>query len=312
MVGSSPPAAPAHGSPLTLGSPLNRAQLSIAAIILISFTTLLAMFLVTLSANDDSPDRRDPVEEANNSVGLGHVHGLGVDPGDKTLYAATHYGVFRVAEGEAERVADRWQDTMGFAVVGPQHFLASGHPDLRDDLPPHLGLIESRDGAETWQAISLQGEADLHAIELLGDSVVAFDATSRSLVVSDDRQTWRSLDKRPLVDLAVDPADVQSVYATTPKGELLRFDVDTGQAAPVEAPPLVFIDWDERGLVGLTAAGEVFLRDEVSDWQELAPVRGQVQAFDASPVGWHAATDEGIVTSTDRGLTWQFVPGATG
>lgn len=59
---------------------------------------------------------------------LGHVHGLGVDPQDGDLYLASHFGVFRVVDGEPERVADRWQDTMGFAVVGSGHFLASGHP----------------------------------------------------------------------------------------------------------------------------------------------------------------------------------------
>jgi hypothetical protein len=34
---------------------------------------------------------------------------------------------------------------MGFAVVGPDHMIGSGHPDVRTDLPPLLGLIQSRD-----------------------------------------------------------------------------------------------------------------------------------------------------------------------
>ena len=85
------------------------------------------------------------------------MHGLGVDPGDNTLYVASHNGVFLVNNDcERERVADRWQDTMGFAVVGPGHFLGSGHPDLNEeDLPSSLGLIESTDGAETWDPVSL-------------------------------------------------------------------------------------------------------------------------------------------------------------
>lgn len=66
-------------------------------------------------------------------AGLEHVHWLGVDPADGKLYAATHTGLFRVAgEGEPVRVADRYQDTMGFTVVGPRHFVASGHPGLDD------------------------------------------------------------------------------------------------------------------------------------------------------------------------------------
>ena len=94
-------------------------------------------------------------------TGVVHVHGIGVDPGDGTLYAATHHGVFRIPErGDARRIADRFQDTMAFTVVGERHFLASGHPSLEDETlrvegkPPLLGLIESTDAAETWRPLS--------------------------------------------------------------------------------------------------------------------------------------------------------------
>lgn len=41
-------------------------------------------------------------------VGIEHVHRLGVDPADGVLYAATHFGLWRIPEeGEATRVADR-------------------------------------------------------------------------------------------------------------------------------------------------------------------------------------------------------------
>jgi hypothetical protein len=37
---------------------------------------------------------------------------LCVDPADGTLYAATHYGTFRLAgDGKAERVGESFQDT---------------------------------------------------------------------------------------------------------------------------------------------------------------------------------------------------------
>src|SRR5688572_22648573 len=101
---------------------------------------------------------------ADADTGVVHVHGLGIDPADGVLYAATHHGVFRIPEdGEALRIADRYQDTMGFTVVGPHRFLASGHPSLADDhlrvegKPPLLGLIESTDAAKTWRPLSLLG-----------------------------------------------------------------------------------------------------------------------------------------------------------
>lgn len=77
-------------------------------------------------------------------------------PADGALYAATHTGLFRLdGDGNVERIADRYQDTMGFTVAGPDEFLASGHPDLRDKelqvegKPPLLGLIESPDAGRT-------------------------------------------------------------------------------------------------------------------------------------------------------------------
>lgn len=76
--------------------------------------------------------------------GMAHVHALGVDPQDGTLYAGTHYGLFRVPEqGAATLVADRVQDFMGFTVIGPNHYLASGHPGEGQESPSSLGLIES-------------------------------------------------------------------------------------------------------------------------------------------------------------------------
>src|SRR5918992_2246739 len=63
-----------------------------------------------------------------------HVHGLGINPADGSLFIATHTGLFRVGRDSqrAVRVGDRFQDTMGFSVVGADRFLGSGHPDARD------------------------------------------------------------------------------------------------------------------------------------------------------------------------------------
>ena len=182
--------------------------------------TAIAVTAVACSAQEVADDGSRPEPTSAESV-VGHVHGLGVDPGDDTLYVASHFGVFRVVDGEPERVADRWQDTMGFAIVGPGHFLASGHPDLREELPAHLGLIESRDGAETWSPVAMQGEADFHAIEAMPDRVYAYDSQSIQLLVSRDRELWEPIDRRPLLDLAADPSAPSVLYATTPQGRLL-------------------------------------------------------------------------------------------
>lgn len=76
-----------------------------------------------------------------------HVHGLGYDTAAGVLYIATHTGLFELPDGASAptRIGDSHQDTMGFALVEPGHFLGSGHPDARENLPPHLGLIRSTD-----------------------------------------------------------------------------------------------------------------------------------------------------------------------
>jgi len=71
---------------------------------------------------------------ASTDPGPIHVHGLGINPADGSLFIATHTGLFRVGKDsrKAIRIADRYQDTMGFSIVGPNRFLGSGHPDARE------------------------------------------------------------------------------------------------------------------------------------------------------------------------------------
>ena len=242
--------------------------------------------------------------------GVGHVHALGVDPADDTLYVAGHYGLFRVTDEQAERVADRQQDTMGFAVVGEGHFLGSGHPDPREELPPSLGLVESTDAGESWEPLSLLGEADLHSIEPAGELTYAYDSTSQSLLVTEDRQRWDVIAQLlPVVDLAVDPAAPDTVWVTVPDGRLLR-SVRGAEPSPVyDAPPLGVVEWEAGGpMGGVGPQGQVMVsRDGESGWDEVGRLDGPVQALDVTPGRWHAATDSGIHESTDGGATWDVV-----
>lgn len=241
------------------------------------------------------------------------MHGLGSDPADGTLYAATHFGVFAIEEdGSAERVADRWQDTMAFTVAGPGRFLASGHPDLREDLPAHLGLIESTDAAQTWTPVSLQGEVDFHALEIAGDRLYGYDATRRLLLTTLDQQAWLTLARISLIDLAADPGDPTRLLATVRKGQLVELDLEDPQPRPVTAAPaLAYLDWPEPDtLLGLAPDGTVYRStDAATSWQALTDLPGQPQAVDATPTRWHVATSEGIYASRDMGETWEKLLG---
>ena len=196
-----------------------------------------------------------------------HVHGLGVNPADNALFIATHTGLYRVDEGErkAERVGERYQDTMGFTIVGPNRFLGSGHPDLREaqekGLPSLLGLIESTDEGESWHPISLSGEADFHVLRFAGKSVYGYDASNDRLLVSADRgRTWNELAKPgPLVDLAVDPQNDRRIVVASAGGlqEGLFESRDGGENWERVSEAVGLLAWPEH-LYLIAGGGQVF------------------------------------------------------
>ncbi|MCU1546741.1 MAG: hypothetical protein JWP30_1841 [Homoserinimonas sp.] len=152
----------------------------------------------------------EPNQTVSGANGFGHVHGLDVEPASKTVYAATHNGVWKlppigsptIAENDLDGpIAGRAQDTMGFTMTDSQ-MLASGHPDPREhpDLKPaNLGLIESYDEAVTWDSISLWEVTDFHDISAVRQPTAAlhvygYDASSGTVSFSKDsgRTTMRS------------------------------------------------------------------------------------------------------------------------
>lgn len=238
-----------------------------------------------------------------------HVHALGVNPADGSLFIATHTGLFRLATGaaRAERVGDRHQDTMGFTVAGPDRFLGSGHPDIRDDLPPLLGLIESRDAGKTWAPISLHGQVDFHALRVRGRLVVGYDATSGLVLVSrDSGQAWRSSrPPEPLVDIVVAPASSRRVLASG-MGRMFLSD-DGGRTWQPRRDGTGLLAWPRQDrLYLLDLGGRVWLSgDGGRSWQGRGGIGGRPAAFLADRETLYAATHEGAVRlSRDGGLTW--------
>jgi hypothetical protein len=234
-----------------------------------------------------------------------HVHALGLNPGDDSLFIATDTGLFRL-EPNAER-AERYQDTMGFTVAGPDHFLGSGHPDLRDDLPPLLGLIESRDAGETWTP-TLLGKADFHALRLRGDLLVGYDATSGRVMISRDRGgSWRSArPPEPLVDLVIDATSAQRLLAA---GESRLFSSgDGGSTWKQLEEGTGLLAWPRRDrLYLLDGGGGLWLSpDGGRRWQQRGDIGGRPAALLATSTGsLFTATHEGeIKHSRDGGVSW--------
>lgn len=246
------------------------------------------------------------------NIGVGHIHGLGLNPADGQLYAGGHYGVFRITGDGVSRMGDLIQDTMGFTVAGPDRFLASGHPDIRNDTildegdPPLLGLIESGDKGRTWEGVSLQGEVDFHALQAAHGRIYGADATSGRFLVSEDGQQWETRATIGLVSLAVSPEDPEVILATTPAEMVQSTDGGRSWTADPSWPPLIFLSWDPAmGVWGVTAEGDLHhSADGGGSWSFERSVEAQPTALLAAQGVLYVATPDAVVESRDDGRTW--------
>jgi hypothetical protein len=275
----------------------------------------VALVLLMVGAGCSDSDRAaSPSPAVAEDPGVVHVHGLGINPRDGGLFAATHTGLFVIGDGTAARVTDRFQDTMGFTVVGPDHFLGSGHPDFRDtqltvpNKRPLLGLVESRDAGRSWLPLSLLGEADFHALEVAHGRVYGYDATGQRFMVTSDRRRWQVRSTIQLVGFAVSPSDPKLIVGTT--GRRLLRSTDGGRHwQSLQGPALLVVDWaDQAGLWGVAADGQVWLSpDAAKTWQRPGQVGGEPEALLADQGQLYVAVVElGIVSSADGGRSWQL------
>ncbi len=243
--------------------------------------------------------------------GVVHVHGLDVDEDDGTLYAATHTGLFRISEGVAQRVGQRYHDLMGFTVVGPDDLVASGHPDLRDeslqrlDSPPLLGLVSSPDGGQTWSPLSLLGKTDFHALEAAHGRIYGWDATSGRFMVSADRVSWDTRSSIQLLDFAVDPADPDRIVAGTPEGTVASADGGRTWRRAGDQPVAV-LAWSDSDLIAASPEGTVLTRTRNDgEWETLGDLGGQPESLHAEgTIVYASVVDRGILASRDGGRTW--------
>jgi len=200
---------------------------------------------------------------------------------------------------------------MGFAVVGPNRFLGSGHPDFQKDgdLPPLLGLIGSNDAGETWKSVSLLGKADFHVLESSGSRIYGYDSSGDRLMVSAD--AGKSWDERrtpeSLLSLAIDPADSLHVVAS---GERSMYaSVNGGRTWKKLASKAGLLAWPaENRLYVIEADGAVLLSDNGgADWSASGDLEEQPGAFEAEGSrDLYAALHDGTVKrSIDGGATWE-------
>ncbi len=276
-------------------------------------TIVVGVLLLVAAACGAGQDTTMPTTRPE--IGFGHVHGVDVNPADGLFYAATHYGVFRLGPEGPNRVADRYQDTMGFTIVGPDRFLGSGHPDLRDPGPVHLGLMVSTDAARSWKTLSLRGEADFHALSVAGTTVYGWNSTTQTIMRSDDDGiSWQRGATAALSDLDADPRDLPLRLLAASKDGLLESNdggLTLSRVAVQPPQPLLLLDHvgdtgadREPTLAGVDAAGRIWALTR-SRWAAAGALPAPPQAFTViGPDRYLAATADGVFLSEDAGRRW--------
>jgi photosystem II stability/assembly factor-like uncharacterized protein len=203
---------------------------------------------------------------------------------------------------------------MGFAVVGPGHFVASGHPGPGVDLPEPVGLIESTDGGRTWAELSRGGESDFHALTSTAGGVLGYDG---ALLRSANGTDWEQLGMPGTPASLASTDDGRRVLATTEDGVLLSVDAGGSWSPAPGAPVLQFVDWapDGGGAVGIDPTGAVWVSpDSAASWQSTAqldaPQAMDVVTADDGSTRVLIVTTSAIVESRDGGQTFTDVPQA--
>lgn len=281
-------------------APNSKRRLAITYVI-----ALIAVMIVLIAAVAWTRSQTGNSASPKTQADFGHVHGLGVDPESGDLYAGTHYGVFKINEtGETSQIGPT-RDYMGFTITSTGRFLASGHPGISEDAPGMLGLIESTDSGEKWKTLSLSGNADFHTLEVNGNRI--YGHTGGQLMVSDDGKNWSARAERPIDDLAIHPADVNSLVATTQDGLIVSSNAGTTfTPLPQRNPALSLLTWpDESSLFGLSSQGQVEVsNDGGRTWEQRGTVGAAVDAITATRDALYVATPVGIVKSVDGGRTF--------
>lgn len=282
-----------------------------AAVLAVSFVLLAAC---GNGSGDESSASPAGAEAAD--TGLGHIHGVAMDPADNAIYVAAHFGVFKIeSSGRASRVGENRQDTMGFTIVGPRTFLASGHPaveEMTKGAPPHLGLIRSTDAGRTWTSVSEAGKSDFHALQPAGSVLYVYDSQTQGVRRSNDGgRTWTPGARLEVNDLAAHKDHAQRVYAATPQGVQVSEDSGTTFKAAKDAPVLTHLDTlDSETLIGVARDGQIQIDKGNAGWSRLGQVPGgQVSAFTAVDEQrlLAAAEDGKVYESRDGGRTFNVL-----
>ena len=241
---------------------------------------------------------------------LGHVHDLALNEADSRVYAGTHHGLFVLLDGAAYAVGEDRQDVMALTAAGPGTFLISGHPGQDEPGNANLGVLASTDGGLSWTELALGGQVDFHSLTATGEHVYGFDATTGTVLRSDDGgASWSGGAVLGLRDLDADPAADGRLVATTDAGLVVSDDGGATFGPHDHQPPepLLLVDHAGAALVGLGLDGTVWSLQD-GTWHVAGSPGGAPEAFMAlDEETLLAAVDAVVLRSRDSGQTWDAI-----
>ena len=251
-----------------------------------------------------------------------YVNALDIDPATGDFLMTTNRGFFRidarthaVARVRATVTASSQSAGVGTFLdilsTGPGQLLGSGHPDVKGQLPPYLGLIASADGGRSWRSVSKLGESDFHKIVARHGRLYAFDAVLGAMLISSDG--GRSFVERftppgLIIDFEVDPGDADHLLAATDARLVRSTDggkrwrpIDTGEGFRLAWPAADALYRAEKdGTVSRS-------RDGGERWERVGKVPGEPYKFKAlGPERLDLALSDGTIVATqDGGRHWK-------
>jgi photosystem II stability/assembly factor-like uncharacterized protein len=257
---------------------------------------------------------------------LSHIHGIAASTqGGGALYLATHEGLFLAQkDGNAKRLSKTRDDLMSLAVHPTENevLFASGHPPQGGN----LGLIESRDGGQTWQQVYRGGDraVDFHALTVSpADPKVLYGQFDTIRTSNDSGRTWTKHPRVPgnVYALAASAWDPNIVYAATQAGLLLSDDGGQRWQTLSERPnPATMVHVTASGTVYAFVMGQGLLQAQEgnANWQVLYKQFGeqvllQFAVDPKEPRRLYTLNQFGrLLSSSDAGANWSDYAGDRG
>lgn len=249
----------------------------------VGITAVIIIGIIAIASQNNLGIPSETVSSDPRTVFWRHIHGLGVDPSDRSvLYIATHGDFYQsINGGPPVKVDEQRADYMAFnapATAGIPLY-ASGHPATGGN----TGLIKSTDGGKTWQQVAtiLEPPVDFHAMAIGKNDpnvIIGYDSAGRGLFRTTDAGiTWDKLpDPDYITSLAIDPANSDIIFA--------------GFAGA------------QKGL-GIS-------NDGGTSWTMLDSLKGltiYTLAIDEEGILYAYTSENGLSKSSDRGQTWEKI-----